>query len=174
MQKFGFDRANRALNSMQKDIQTINTIELKRIGLQAEKKAVMHLRNQDLGWKPLSERYRKRKTGERSRTRNDGGRDKRFKKMSEKILIATSSYLQAITSWVKKETVYVGVKRGVTNENGQEIGNIAKVHEYGSVAKNIPARPLWKPTFEEMQIEIKNRPSFAERYVQYFKNKYKQ
>lgn len=174
MQKFGFENAQKAVSNMVRDIEIINTIELKRIGLQAEKKAVLHLRNQDLNWKPLSERYRKRKTGERSRTRNDGGRDRRFKKMSEKILIATSSYLQAITSWVQKETAYIGVKRGVKNKDGQEIGNIAKIHEYGSIARNIPARPLWKPTFEEMQSEIKNRPSFAQRYVQYYKNKYKQ
>lgn len=173
MQKFGFDVVNNAINNLSRDIQKINLIEMQRIGLQAEKKAVMHLRNQDLNWKPLSERYKKRKTGERSRTRKDGGQGKRLKKLSDKILIATSSYLQAITSWATKDVAYVGVKRGVKNADGQEIGNIAKIHEYGSIARNIPARPLWKPVYDEMQKEIRNRPSFGARFVEYFKNKYK-
>jgi hypothetical protein len=89
---------------------------------------------QDLGWTPLKAKTVAQKLREGK---------------SELILIATSSYFQSITSWVKEDTAYAGVRKGIKGKDGQQIDAVAAVHEYGSPTKNIPARPLWKPTFDE-------------------------
>lgn len=109
---------------------------------EGERFAVNAVKNQTLGWAPLNTRYlaRKRALGQ-----------------SEKILIRTASYFQAITSWVKgKEAAFVGVRRTVRtrdaagrfNKGGKDnpVADIANILEYGSPARGIPARPLWRPT----------------------------
>jgi hypothetical protein len=69
----------------------------------------------------------------------------------------TSSYFQGITAWVEGNTALAGIKRGTSHPDGGFIDVIAKVHEFGSVARNIPARPLWQPTFAEtMKWTVKN------------------
>ena len=71
---------------------------------------------------------------------------------SENILVATSTYFQSITSYVKGNTAYAGVKREAryTGKDGsEEIAKIAAIHEYGSESGNIPKRELWKPSLEE-------------------------
>lgn len=102
---------------------------LTRWGLKAEQIAVDHMSKQDLGWKALNPQYLAAKIR---------------KGQSELTLIATSSYFQSITSWVSGDTALAGVKRGVLDENGVEVANIAKIHEFGA-----GARPLWQPTFKE-------------------------
>lgn len=64
--------------------------------------------------------------------------------------VATSSYKQAITSFVVERVAYVGLKKVARNKAGQELADIAATLEYGSVKRNIPPRPLWQPTQEKL------------------------
>ena len=105
---------------------------LMQYGLKVEAIAKGHISNQDLRWQELATQTLERKIR---------------KGYSTNILVETSSYFQAITSWVMNDTALIGVRRVAVNSDGEEIANIARVHEYG--AGNIPARPLWQPTFEE-------------------------
>ena len=107
---------------------------MKRWGLKAERIAKLHISKQDLNWRALKPKYKASKI---------------MAKLSQNILVATSSYFGSITSYVEDETAYAGVKKEAKNKEGDVLADIAKVHEYGSETMQIPARPLWKPTFEE-------------------------
>jgi len=122
--------------NMSQEIEKANETSLKRFGLKAEGTAKKHMSNQDLGWEALKPATLANKVR---------------KGLSENVLIATSSYFQAITSWFDKENmaVNIGVKKTAKDSDGNEIADIARVHEYGSLSGNIPARPLWKPTLDE-------------------------
>jgi len=111
-------------------------ISLEQITLKAEKMAVKFLSDQSLKWEPLTKRYVAKKQREG---------------LSNKILIATSSYFQAITSQVEGNVGFAGVQRKEKNKEGQEIANIAAIHEFGSIKRNIPPRRLWSVVFEEMR-----------------------
>ena len=93
--------------------------------------------NQDLGWVALQPETMAAKLR---------------KGYSNNILVASSDYFQAITSFAPKGTdvVYAGIKKSAKNSEGSDIADIAKVHEYGSLTGNIPARPLWGPTLKEV------------------------
>lgn len=158
--KFGFGAVGNMINNLRNDIENIQHEELRQLGLKAEQKAVLHLRNQDLNWQRLSDVYLRRKN------------NKKGKRLSEKTLIATGSYLQSITSWATKDAVFVGVKRNVKNNEGEDIANIAMIHEYGSTARNIPARPLWGPVMNEMQGDGALRINLTTAFLRYFKRKY--
>lgn len=109
---------------------------LKNWALKSEGVAKGHIANQDLGWKPLTIQTKSRKIR---------------KGYSDKILVATSTYFQSITSFVQDKRAFAGVKRGVMSSDGkEELVNIAPVHEFGSESQNIPARPLWQPTMKEV------------------------
>lgn len=116
------------------NLKRANDISLARFAIKAERIAKMHMRAQDLGWKPLSVDYlaAKIRRGE-----------------SELTLIATSDYFQAVTSWSDGDKAYAGIRKNITNEEGKELANIAATHEFGSEAANIDARPLWQPTYAE-------------------------
>lgn len=133
-----------------------------------EKTAVGHIDKQDLPWPPLSRAYARYK----ERTRSGKWRRRRSKtgranprSLSEKTLIATGAYRQAITSY--QTSVYsgeVGVSRHEAYDDGEKIVNIAAVHEMGTRDKRIPARPLWEPTAKELEEKItKNFLRAAER-----------
>lgn len=109
--------------------------------LQVEATLVKHIQNQDLGWKGLNPAYKKYK--ER-------------KKLSNQIWIATSVTINSITTKIlnKGLSAFVGVLRTAKSKDGTSEVLIAKVHEYGSTARNIPARPLFRPTFKEMKPQI--------------------
>ena len=138
-------RAGKIVNALRNEAIKSREIALKRMGLSAEKIAKGHISAQDLKWTALTPKYKAQKVR---------------KGMSENILVATSSYFQQITSWTSDGTVYVGVKKVARNRAGQELANIAAVHEYGSVTANIPARPLWKPTLSEIKEVIAKNPNF--------------
>lgn len=102
-----------------------------------EQIVVKHLKNQDLGWIGLKKQTIARK---------------KAKGHSSKTLIATTSMFQSITSMTMGNYCFIGVKRGVKNkETGEELANIAAVHEYGSIARNIKPRKLWKPSMIELR-----------------------
>lgn len=119
---------------------------LMKVGLKAEGIAVKHLQKQDLDWEALKERTIK---------------SKEARGTSGKILIDSSDYMQSITSFVKDNTAFAGVKKDAKNKEGDVIASIAAVHEFGSVKNNIPARPLWAPTNKETEEWMKKEQIFS-------------
>jgi len=124
------------INNLPMELEKAQITALKHWGLKAEGLAKKHISMQDLGWKPLKPST--------IATKIRAGH-------SENILVATSSYFQSITSWVDKSEMksYAGVKKTAKDADGNVIADIAAVHEFGSVAGNIPKRELWHPTFKE-------------------------
>ena len=117
-------------------------------GEEVEAIVVKNLEEQRLPWRPLKPSYKRRKM----RIKGKGG-----KRLSEKILIATGTYLENITTAVSIDglSVFVGVIRGNARyEDGTDVVDIAAIHEYGAPSRNIPARPLWKPSFEEAKESV--------------------
>lgn len=158
------------------DLKKVNHKTLMKVGLFAEAQAVKAIESQELPWHPLSEKYLKKKiaAGE-----------------SEKTLVATSTYLASITSTpgvgmmvrdaqgkftgratvpsansggssVPANTVFVGVLKGVKDENGEEVANIAATLEYGSEKRNIQARPLWSVVYRRTEQYVVFTNIFAE------------
>ena len=75
----------------------------------------------------------------------------RKKQGDSRILIDTEQYLNNIKAWRDNHIYYVGVKRGVTNENGIEVARVAAIHEFKSeVTRGAPRRPLWEPSINDM------------------------
>lgn len=108
-----------------------------------------HLENQDLPWQNLSPAYLKQKLTKKGRA---------SRSLSKKILIATGTYFQSITTHITDNGLkaFIGVRRGVAREKDRtNIVNIAAVHESGCPKNNIPKRPLWQPTFDETEPKIK-------------------
>lgn len=90
-----------------------------------------------LGWKALSSRTLKNKSGSKYPT---------------SILRMTGLYYRSITiTKTANGTKYLGVPSRTYYPNkgasGPTLLQVATIHEYGS--DKIPARPLWKPTFKQ-------------------------
>lgn len=124
----------RLVNRMDVYAYRAQRLSLKRWGLKAERLAKKHISRQDLRWAPLNPAY------------------KAYKKKAEyspKTYVMTASYFQSITSFVRGDTVYAGLRKGAKNKAGRPLGSIAHRLEYGDRKTNLPARPLWHPTMEE-------------------------
>lgn len=92
-----------------------------------------------LHWEPLSVKYMEYK--------EELGFD------PNRMLYMTGTYYWNITIWDNGLNYYVGVKKGIRNSftgGNITVGAIANILESGSAARNIPARPLWAPTFRMM------------------------
>lgn len=137
-----WDKTKRVIGMLSKEMDNARTIALKRWGLKAEGIAKKHISAQDLSWKPLEPATISAKIR---------------KGYSDNILVATSSYFQSITSWVKDGRAMAGVRKTAKDIDGNVIADIAAVHEFGSRAGNIPARPLWKPTLDETMQWFSNK-----------------
>ena len=113
---------------------------------------VKHLQNQDLSWKPLSPAYLA---------------SKKRRHLSTATLIATSQLMQSITTELAGDrlSAFVGVLRSGKRKDGEPPVLIAEIHEFGSHARNITARPLFRPTFKEVQPDIENGYKKAVREV---------
>ena len=109
-----------------------------------ERTIVKHIENQDLGWKKLDPAYKKYK--ER-------------KRLSNQILIATSTLMNSITVQITKDKLgaFVGVLRLSKRKDGKPPVLIAAVHEFGSPARGIPKRPYLRPSFKEKEAEMRER-----------------
>lgn len=140
-----WDRVRRIAQNINNDMEDAASKSLKQIGLVAEKISKQHISRQDLKWEPLKSSYKKRK-------RKQG--------YSTKTLVRTSTYFQAITSFTTGNSAHAGVKRSAKSKEGEELANIARVHEFGSPSRNIPARPLWRPTFQETKQWISEKKPF--------------
>lgn len=108
------------------------------------KSLVKHIQNQDLHWAKLNPRYLE---------------SKRRRRLSTAILIATSEFMQSITTQISSDklSAFVGVLRNAKRKDGEPGVLIAELHEFGSKARNIPARPLFRPTFAEIKPEVTDR-----------------
>ena len=102
----------------------------------------LHLDRQDLNWKPLSPEFLKFKRGHG---------------YSTDIYTMTASYRNSIATWVSPDgfSCAVGVKRTALHAKSKRpLVQLGYVLEYGSEAAGIPARPLWRPSFDETKPEI--------------------
>lgn len=126
-------RVARIIRNLKTIIEQSRNVWLIRMAAKGEAIAVTHISAQDLGW---------------TRLKASTIRAKIKKGQSENILVATSTYFQNITSWVQGESAYVGVKRGVQEADGTDVSKLAAWLEYGT--QHIPKRPLWQPTFKEL------------------------
>lgn len=88
-----------------------------------------HINEQDLGWVPRAEGSRE----------ND-----------PRILVDTATYLKSIQAWKpgNSNSYFVGVPKSKYNQRGVRVADYAVYHEFGF--GNVPARPLWGPSFEEL------------------------
>ena len=86
-----------------------------------------HIMAQDLNWAP--------KSRESSNSR---------------VLYDSGAYYHSIRSWKQGNTYYSGVPLGAVNHKGTPIILYALTHEFGSSARGIPARPLWRPVYKEV------------------------
>lgn len=107
-----------------------------------EAAVLSHIDEQDLGWEALNEQYAK---------------SKERKGLSPDILRASNTMYQNITTDQPDDfTAACGVKRGVKDANGQDVIDIALIHEQpDDDGKIIPARKLWQPTYTEMLPKLK-------------------
>ena len=129
-----WNRVNNVISHLRTEMLASQRICLQRFALKAEGLAKGHISAQDLGWRPL-----KAKTiAEKAR-----------RGYSTSIMVASSTYFQNITSWVSGNTALAGVRRGVREAGGADVGDIARQLEFGSTVRRVPARPLWQPTFQE-------------------------
>lgn len=147
-----WDKVNAKINAtyLIKGIDAANDLAMKNVVAIGERIVVKLLVSQSLSWAKLSPNTLKHKLNKKPPGSN-------------KILIDTSTYLQAITSLVQNKVGFVGVRRLSLYKNGQSVANIAMVNEYGSKARNIPARPLFGPSKNLLMAWIsKNKPFITE------------
>ena len=106
-----------------------------------ERKVLDHVDAQDLGWAPLTDAYAKRKEA---------------LGLDPDTLRATNQMYENITTDQPDEFHgAVGVTRGVKTKDGEEITEIALIHEQpDDDGTKIPARKLWKPVFEEVKNDV--------------------
>lgn len=151
-----WDIAGLMTRNLKRDITEELEGALKMIGLEAEGMMKKYIVQQKGDWENLNEDYLKYK---------------KRKNLSNKKLIATSTMVQSITSVVTYPKVFIGVKRGKVYKGGEEVANIAAVHEFGSKKMGIPARPYMRPVHEEMKLKLKDN-LIGKRIVEFLRNKY--
>ena len=109
--------------------------------MEIETKVLDHMDAQDLGWEELSGPYkdRKEKLGQDPDT-----------------LRATNTMYENITTDQPSELEgSVGVTRGVMTKDGEDLTDIALIHEQpDDDGKKMPARKLWKPVHDEIKDKI--------------------
>jgi len=156
MKKTGdWDEVRKLIDTAPQRVQAINQRSLQRVGLKAERMAVKFIKNQSLSWAPLNPAYLKWKLDNNK---------------SEKTLVSDSTYFQSITSIVEKNVAFAGVSKKVKNADGDTVADIARIHEFGSVARNIPARPLWGVVFKHIKTFVVNKNFFAREVINELKS----
>lgn len=111
----------------------------KKNGVLLKTTIIQAFEQQGPGWQAHSPAYAKRK--------------KRMGK--EQILITTGQLMGSIsTHYPAFNEGFVGVKKGTASKGGQDIVNIAAVHEFGSPKRKIPARPFIAPAGEKCRDQV--------------------
>lgn len=159
-----WDIAGLMTRNIGRDIPIELAVALKQVGLQGEKMMKKYIIEQkgesasgDYKWKELDKAYLFRKGA-------DG--------YSTKTLIRTSTMVQSISSQSIYPKVFIGVKRGVAQEDGQDVANIAAIMEFGSQKRNIPARKFIAPVGEDLQMQITEQNLFGQKILKYLRKKY--
>lgn len=114
---------------------------IRRKMVDVERIVLAHVDRQDLGWDELSDDY---------------AAQKERKGLSPDTLRASNQmYSNITTRQIDSFTGAVGVKRGVKTKDGEDITDIALIHEQpDNDGKKIPARKLWEPTFNEIKDDM--------------------
>lgn len=147
IRRFGdWQKVENLIRNLNKVFQNAGKNALNKITEEAQKRLIMHLNNQDLGWQTLSVAYKSQK--ER-------------KGLASQMLVARGDLKNAIKTIVNNDVGFVGIRSGAKNTEGKSLEIIAATHEYGSITRNIPARKLWQPTNDEMK-EWLNKSRFIE------------
>lgn len=136
-----WNRLRQVLNEASPKLKSASRRTIGRQLKKIEARVLGHLDSQDLDWPELSESHARRKERQG---------------LSPDTLRATNQMYSNITT-VQESSFEgaVGVKRGVKTNDGEEVTDIALIHEQPeNDGKVIPARPLWKPTFEELKPDI--------------------
>ena len=107
---------------------------------------------QKYNWRPLSEEYLEWK--------KEQGLD-------DRILIATGDYVDSIqVRKTKRGTgvqIQVGVPAGIHEPSGLPYRTLARIMEFGSSTRGVPARPHWRPAKAWIQRQLpKIREAMAE------------
>lgn len=120
-------------NTMPKTVVKVSGDWVRREARELRDELKAAIRNQEFDWEALSPSYLRKKEREGLDTR---------------IYIARGDYLNAIVvrrKPVRGKVVYtVGVLPG-RHYSGLTYVVLARIHEFGSRKRNIPARPLWRP-----------------------------
>lgn len=100
-----------------------------------------HIFNQDLGWTPLSPHTIELKNGDST------------------ILIETGQLANGLTvrrvkSSAYGDTLFIGASPWKKHHSGLGLDELMIMHEYGT--SNMPARPLIRPTIEEVENELRS------------------
>jgi len=136
-----WDKLKRTLDGVARKFESETGKQIGKAIMKIERKVLDHIDEQDLGWEPLTEPYAKRKE------KLNLGPD---------TLRATNTMYENISTYQPNDFEgAVGVTRGVKTKDGEDITDIAIIHEQpDNDGKKIPARKLWEPTMKEMEGEI--------------------
>lgn len=136
-----WDKLKRTLDGVARKFESETGKQIGKAIMKIERTVLDHIDEQDLNWKELSKPYAKRK-------------EKR--NLDPDTLRATNTMYKNISTYQPNEFEgAVGVKRGVQTKDGEDITDIAIIHEQpDNDGKKIPARKLWEPTMKEMEDEI--------------------
>lgn len=132
-----WDKLRRVFDNL-KSGRFIKEDELERFGNSIEQRLRNHIMAQDLGWVPLKDATVR-------------------KKGHATIYIENRDYLKSIKVRVSKKGMLsrtIMVRPEGNHPSGMSMSEIANVLEYGT--SKIRARPLWRPTFKEVQAEFSN------------------
>lgn len=154
IKKFGdWDKVTRITRGMGPQVKRVNEESLEQVALKAEGMAVKFIRDQSLSWRPLSPQYieRKRKAG-----------------LSTKIMIATSTYMQSVTSIRRGYVSFAGVLKSAKTKEGESLANVGAVMEYGSRVAGIEARPLWQPVYKHTRMWLRKTNFFTKRVMDHW------
>lgn len=139
-----WDKVQKDLNDLGKNLSNNLKLATEQNAEIVRKGLVKHIQNQDLRWKKLNKDYVKQK---------------RKRRLSMVIWIATSQLMQSITKKMSSNrlSAFTGVLRTARRKDGENPVLIGEVHEFGSKKRGIPKRPLFVPTFKEKKPEIVKR-----------------
>lgn len=107
---------------------------------------ISNIESQKFSWAPLSQAYLNRKV---------------MLGLDTRTLIATSNYISGIEIQDSigvggRLAMFVGPSPGATHVSGLSMNVIGGIHEYGTSDGRIPARPHYRPTWEECRNECRN------------------
>ena len=130
----------KTLDGAANNIKRKSSRAIRRKMIDVESIVLAHMDDQDLGWE-VDEKYTARKEA---------------KGLSPDALRATNQMYSNITTHQENDfTGSVGVKRGVKTKGGEDITDVALIHEQpDNDGKVIPARKLWEPTFNEVKDDV--------------------